>query len=252
MVKERRADARAPPPWRRGCRRSRRTARSPPPAHGRRRSGRDSSVLRAVVDLDRHSGRAPRSGMTDQRRAARRCRRRARYEALDRTPHLGLREIRRPCRRGFSAFSKSTRPAKVSCTAWVCSWISFNMKCLYPPFSAWMGSQLRRWTGRSTAWPARSTISTPAGVRRREVAVLQEDDVLGVNDEWPPGRRPGTARPCPRPMVTSGGPWRAATISLPVVGAFWPSPSRRRRRRTSPRGSATALGATAARRSPSR
>ena len=104
------------------------------------------------------------------------------------------------------------RPSRVSRTARGCSKISFCMKCLKPPFSAMMGSQVMCWAGRVMAWLSKSNRRTPCG----------------VSTATSPSPRKKTLRVCariagmslatknsfsPRP-TTMGGPRRAATILL--------------------------------------
>ncbi len=107
--------------------------------------------------------------------------------------------------------SKSTRPAKVSWIACGWSWISLSMKCLKPPFSAWIGSQLRRIGGRSMAAPSAVDSSTPPLLSRAR-SPFSRKTTSRVKLSSAAGSEARNCSPSPSPS-TSGGPWRATTIS---------------------------------------
>ena len=103
-----------------------------------------------------------------------------------------------------------TRPSVVSRTARGCSKISLSMKCLYPPFSAMMGShrmcEIWRFTGR----PSKSPSRTPAGVS----TAMSPSPRKNMSRVWL--RMAGTSEATkyslsPMP-ITTGGPLRATTI----------------------------------------
>ena len=78
--------------------------------------------------------------------------------------------------------SSEMRPSSVSRTARGCSKISFCMKCLKPPFSAMMGSQVMCWTARSTVLPSRSITRTPLRSEHGDVAIGQKEHVARVGE----------------------------------------------------------------------
>jgi hypothetical protein len=112
--------------------------------------------------------------------------------------------------RNASLCSTDRRPRSVSVTARDCSWISFNMKCLNPAFSAETALQVISLASRVTLRPSRSVSSTPL---RRTSAISPSSR---NNMRLVCMRMAGTSEamkfsPSPRPS-TSGEAFLAATI----------------------------------------
>ena len=75
------------------------------------------------------------------------------------------------------------RPSMVSRTARGCSWISLSMKCLKPPFSAMIGSQVRCCTWRMIGRPSKSRQLHAFRRDHRQVAIGQEEQIAGVVED---------------------------------------------------------------------
>jgi hypothetical protein len=108
-----------------------------------------------------------------------------------------------------SSRSRSTRPTRVSATARGCSWISFSMKCLKPPFSACIADQVMILGSRFFSRPSKSVIVTASLVRvisspSSTKMILRVSDRIAVTSEAM------KFSPSPRPM-TIGEAFLAAT-----------------------------------------
>ena len=112
--------------------------------------------------------------------------------------------------RKMRPLSWPTRPSSVSRTARGCSKISLSMKCLYPPFSAMIGSQRMCETWRLIGLPSKSVSCTPSRVRIGHIPVVQEEHVACVAENR--GHVGSNEVLVLAKSDTAGGPERAPTI----------------------------------------
>ncbi len=99
----------------------------------------------------------------------------------------------------------------MSVTARACSWISFNMKCLKPAFSAETALQVISLCGRVTGLPSRVNTSTFSRLRRA-TSPSSRKSILRVCARIAGTSEATKLSPSPRPM-TSGEAFLATTIS---------------------------------------
>jgi hypothetical protein len=84
------------------------------------------------------------------------------------------------------------------------------MKCLKPPFSAMIGSQVMCWTLRSSGFPSKSVTFTPARVTIATSPSCRKNMLRVCSSSA--GTSEATKYSFSPNPITDGGPFRAATI----------------------------------------
>ena len=129
---------------------------------------------------------------------------------------------RRSCSSGSGRVSKKTSPvsgsilpASVSRMARGCSWISFNMKWRYPPFSAITGDQSMCCGARVRGFPSKSNRDTPRGV----ATIISPSSRKRAFRVWESsGGRSDARKISPSPTPATIGQLRRTPTSVP--GSF--------------------------------